>query len=184
MIPDYIKAGAIEQAMILYGMEIKETKSNRGFFIDMMIQKFGGKPGWAWCMYAVQFCYYMAYKRYGVLDFKSPLLKYNEDGSINMNAPNGHCYSVWQHAKQSEELDIITADQIASGITIPWGSIYIRYDDTHAGHTGIVVSHWQDDNNHDRDIIKTIEGNASDALDKRKYKLPEMIENNFKGVIV
>ena len=176
----------MEIAMNMYSLDITETPahSNAGFFIDLFKERFGGKPGWAWCMYFVQWCYWLAHKNYFQ---KSPLLFRHDNGDIDTSsAPgrcNGHCYSVWHQALHSDECGILLVDDILNGEKIPAGSVYIRYKADHTGHTGIVVSHWQNHDNHDRDIIKVIEGNASDAVSLRKYTLPSMIGNNLKGII-
>jgi len=172
----------MEIAMNMYSLDITETPahSNAGFFIDLFKERFGGKPGWAWCMYFVQWCYWLAHKNYFQ---KSPLLFRHDNGDIDTSKPNGHCYSVWHQALHSDECGILLVNDLLNGEKVPAGSVYIRYKADHTGHTGIVVSHWQDHSNHDRDIIKVIEGNASDAVSLRKYTLPSMIGNNLKGII-
>jgi hypothetical protein len=182
MIPHHIRLEAIREAKIFYGMDVTETPtaSNSGFFIDQMIRRFGGSPGWAWCMYFVQECVWLAHHTYFQ---KSPLVFRADDGEVDLTKPHGHCYSVWHHALDSDELGIILAADIMNGERVPEGSIYIRYGSDHTGHTGIVVSHNQDFDNHDRDIIKTIEGNASNAVSLRKYTLASMMGNDLKGVI-
>ena len=182
MIPHHIRLEAIREAKIFLGCEVVESPahSNSGFFIDQIIQRFGGKVGWSWCMYFVQECYYLAYQTYFL---ESPLAIRDHGGDIDLNAPNGHCYSVWHHALAQNELSVITVEDIANGVHIPEGGIYVRYDDDHTGHTGIVISHWQDDDNHDRDIIRCIEGNASDAVSPRKYSFADLRSKNLKGVI-
>ena len=181
-IPHEIRLEAIREAKIFYGMEVEEnpTRSNSSFFIDQIVQRFGGKIGWAWCMYFVQECYYLAYKTYRS---KSPLCFRDSDGKIDLSASQGHCYSLWRHAIAEPKLGIILAADIVKGVHIPEGGIFIRYDADHTGHTGIVISHWQDDNDHDRDIIRCIEGNASDAVTPAKYTLASLMSKNFKGVI-
>lgn len=182
MIPERIRLLALNEAMILYGAEIVEEPdgSNKGFFIEMMQEKFGGQSGWAWCMYAVQWWYYRAYKAYSQ---KSPFLKYDANGAIDLDAANGHCYSVWHHAIASERLEIRNTEEILDGFKIPTGAIYIRYDPDKTGHTGLVVSHFQDDN-HQEDRIRVIEGNASDGVRKREYRLRQLIDKNLKGIII
>jgi len=186
MIPEHIRLRAMEVAMNMYSLDITESPahSNAGFFIDIFKERFGGKPGWAWCMYFVQWCFWLAYKNYKPLyPNGSPLLFRHGNGDIDTTKPNGHCYSIWHKALHDDECGIILAADIANGEKMPAGSIYIRYKGDHTGHTGIVVSHRQDHDNHDRDIIKVIEGNASDAVSLRKYTLQSMMGNNLKGVI-
>ena len=186
MIPHEIRLEAIREAKIFLGCEVVEDPphSNSGFFIDQIIQRFGGKPGWSWCMYLMQECFYLAYKTYlPFYNIESPLCIRDADGNIDLSAPNGHCYSIWHHAIAEPELGIIQALDIMNGVHIPEGSVYVRYNADHTGHTGIVISHWQDDNNHDRDIIRTIEGNASDAVTPVKYTLAKLMGKNLKGVI-
>ena len=183
MIPEPIRLLALDEAMILYGAEIVEEPdgSNKGFFIEMMQEKFGGQPGWAWCMYAVQWWYYRAFKAY-LQD--SPFLKYKANGEIDLAAANGHCYSVWHHVQPPGGIvNVVTTDEILAGYKILTGAIYIRYDADKTGHTGLVVSHFQDDNNHQNDRIRIIEGNASDGVRKREYRLRQLIDKNLKGII-
>jgi hypothetical protein len=182
MIPEAVRATVIINARSYLGCEIQEEPagSNRGFWIDMMQARFGGKPGWSWCMYCVQDIYYDAYLAQRM---QSPLCFRLPNGDIDLSAANGHCYSVWQHALNQHELSTALADKIFSGFKIPRGAIYIRYNEDRTGHTGIVVSHWQDDSNHSNDIIKTIEGNASNAVREREYKLGELMSANLRGII-
>jgi len=177
-IPDYVKSSAAEIAMIYLGCEIAEEPigSNRGFWVEMFQQRFGGKASWAWCMYFVQTCYYQAYARY------PELLRLG--GSPLAECPNpGHCYSVWQHAKESDRMEILSVAAIMAGRKIPHGAPYIRFNLDKTGHTGIVISHWQNDTNHELDIIKTIEGNSSNAIQRKQYFLKDLLANSMKGAI-
>lgn len=169
-------------------MEVEErpARSNSSFFIDQIKARFGGKKSWSWCMYFIQELYYLAYKTYELVPphLKSPFCFRDANGNIDLStSKNGHCYSVWHKALDDPQLGIILTADIAGGVHIPEGSVYVRYNADHTGHTGIVISHWQYDGDHDQDIIRCIEGNASDAVTPVKYTLAKLMSKNLKGVI-
>jgi len=151
--------------------------SNQGFWIDRFKQRFGGGKDWAWCMYYVQGTLAESY------DIFEPILGMENPFDLMPMSKRGHCMSVWRFAMGCQLLHIIPASAILAGEKIPLNSIFIigRADDT--GHTGWVVSHWQDDNNHQGDIIRTLEGNKSNRVDTGKYTLAELMNKGLKGIV-
>jgi hypothetical protein len=151
--------------------------SNQGFWIDMFKQKFGGGKDWAWCMYTVQYILDEAYKIFELL-----LGWVNPFDDMPM-AERGHCVSVWNFAINDARFKILSRAEILAGAKIPQNAIFILDHGNGTGHTGFVVSHYQNDSDHALDIIKTIEGNKSNRIATGTYTLQTQIDSDLKGVI-
>jgi len=151
--------------------------SNQGFWIDRFKQMFGGGKDWAWCMYYVQGTLKESF------DIFNPLLGWVNPFDSMKLSERGHCMSVWRYALGDNRLHILPTRAIVAGEKIPLNSIFIlgHADDT--GHTGWVVSHWQNDNNHQQDIICTMEGNKSNRVNTGKYTLAGLVGKGLKGCI-
>ena len=164
----FLLESQLEMAMICRGMEIQEEPlgSNLGKFVEIFLEDAGCNDGDAWCMAFVYWCHLTACRRYPT--FLIPDAPYLEK--------TGWCKGQWLYAKTAPNLIIITADIILSGTEIPRGAIWIRYDGAGKGHTGFVADH-----DPDKKTIISIEGNASDRVQAKKYKIPDIA--NFKGVI-
>lgn len=190
-IPKPIRRLIFHTALSFLGADVRETPdgSNAGPFIDLMKKEFGGGENWAWCMYFVQWCVLHAYEIYG--HQRSPLAIYVEphetaydpDFKIDLDAPNGHVYSIWHHALRQDAFDIITTDELIQGREAPLGSIWVRYDESRKGHTGIVVNHAVDSENPRQGIIRSIEGNTSNGVNQRDHVLRALIDKGLQGVI-
>ncbi len=182
-IPKPIRRLIFHTALSFLGADVKEVPkgSNSGPFIDLMKKEFGGGEKWAWCMYAVQWWVLHAYEVYGYP--RSPLAFYDEYGDIDRKAANGHCYSVWQRALKQDAFTIITTDDLIGGAEAPLGTIWVRYDESRRGHTGVIVNHAVDSENPRQGIIRSIEGNASDGVKQVDHVLRALVDKGLQGVI-
>lgn len=174
--------------------------SNQGFWIDFFKRKFGGGVNWAWCMYMIQatldesfeFCFNLVMlmldpiQKAGLInnELAKQILKpfYNPFADMP-DSERGHCMSVWRFARQDARLGTLTADEIKGGIAMPRNSFFILGHPDDTGHTGWVISHLQDDKDHRKDIVETVEGNKSNRIDTGVYTLESLIGKGLQGVI-
>lgn len=164
--PEYLRVTQLHIALTMLGLEVEEEPlgSNLGYWVRDFQKDAGLNKGDAWCMAFIYWCHERACKMQRI---KQPFLK-----------RTGWCKGQWEYAdKYDVKVQVITEAAMLDGTKAPDGSVWIRFDEAGRGHTGFVYDHDPKLN-----VLKSIEGNASDKVRAREYIITNI--NNFKGVIV
>ena len=161
--PTHLLETQLLVATVYLGLDVEEEPlgSNLGYFVEEFQEDAGCNPGDAWCMAFIYSCHVKACRMQRI---KKPRLK-----------RTGWCKGQWLYAL--DNLTVITVEDMLNERKAPDGSVWIRYDGSGRGHTGFVYDH---DVKHN--VLKSIEGNASDKVRPVEYIISNI--PNFKGVII